>query len=66
MATWLWSPKMPLLEALKDANIKWSAPVNFVQVARSRAAMVPSVPTGLIDRILGPLEGTVYADAGGA
>ena len=25
-----------LLEALKDANIKWSAPVNFAQVAHSR------------------------------
>ena len=28
----------PLLEALKDANIKWSAPVNFAAVARASAA----------------------------
>jgi hypothetical protein len=55
----------PLLEAVKDANIKWSAPVNFAQVAHSRAAMIPPSPAGLVDRILGPLQGTVYADAGG-
>ena len=28
----------PLLEALKDANIKWSTPVNFAAVARASAA----------------------------
>ena len=52
-----------LLEALKDANIKWSAPVNFGAVAR--AATTPDVPLTLPDQILGGLHTAVYADSGG-
>ena len=59
----------PLLEALKDANIKWSAPVNFAAVARAGAAIpqtdAPGAPLTLSDQILGGLSGTVYADSGG-
>jgi hypothetical protein len=55
----------PLPEAVKNANIKWSAAVNFAQVAQSRAAMVLSAPAGLLDRMLGPLQSTVYAGADG-
>lgn len=52
-----------LLEALKDANIKWSAPVNFGAVAR--AATSPDVPLTLSEQILGGLHTAVYADTGG-
>ena len=59
----------PLLEALKDANIKWSAPVNFAAVARASAripqAQAPEAPLALSDQVLGGLSGTVYADSGG-
>ena len=59
----------PLLEALKDANIKWSAPVNFAAVARASAIIpqnqAPEAPLTLSDQILGGLSGTVYADSGG-
>ena len=59
----------PLLEALKDANIKWSTPVNFAAVARASAAnpqsQPPEAPLTLSDQILGGLSGTVYADGGG-
>ena len=53
----------PLLEALKDANIKWSAPVNFA--AAARAELAPETPPTGLDRVLGGLHGTVYADGGG-
>ena len=64
----------PLLEALKDANIKWSAPVNFAAVAQANAARAemmepetqsPEAPLTVTDRILGDLHSTVYADSGG-
>jgi hypothetical protein len=54
----------PLLEAFKDANIKWSAPVRFALVAQSRAESVSPAPPGPWERMLGPLQGTVYADGG--
>ena len=55
----------PLLEALKDANIKWSAPVNFGAVGRA-SAEPESAPTFTFpDQILGSLHRTVYADSGG-
>ncbi len=55
----------PLLEALKDANIKWSAPVNFGAVARAGAE--PSLEPSFTfpEQILGSLRSTVYADSGG-
>jgi len=58
----------PLLEALKDANIKWSTPVNFAAVARASAAIpqtASEAPLNLSGQILGALSGTVYADSGG-
>ena len=42
-----------LLEALKDANIKWSAPVNFAAAARTRADIGSVAPLTLSDQILG-------------
>ena len=54
-----------LLEALKDANIKWSAPVNFVAAARTRADIGPVAPLTLSDQILGGLHLMAYADSGG-
>ena len=54
-----------LLEAMKDADIKWSSPVNFAAAAQARAAVdTETQPVGL-DRVLGSLHGTVYADGGG-
>jgi hypothetical protein len=58
----------PLLEALKDANIKWSTPVNFAAVARASAAIpqtASEAPLTLSGQILGALSSTVYADSGG-
>ncbi len=58
----------PLLEALKDANIKWSAPVNFAAVARASATIpetAPEAPLTLSGQIMGALSGTVHADSGG-
>lgn len=55
----------PLLEVLKDANIKWSAPVNFATAARARAAAASDPPLTLSGWILGTLQGTVHADSGG-
>ena len=59
----------PLLEALKDANIKWSAPVDFAAVARASTAIpqiqAPQAPLTLSDQVLGALRSTVYADSGG-
>jgi hypothetical protein len=55
----------PLLEALKDANIKWSAPVNFAAVAHASAVTLPVAPPTGLDQLLGALHRTVYADAGG-
>ena len=54
-----------LLEALKDADIKWSSPVNFAAAAQARAAVDPETPPAGLDRVLGGLHSTVYADAGG-
>jgi len=54
-----------LLEALKDANIKWSAPVNFAAAAQTRAATEAAEPLTLSDQILGGLHLMAYADSGG-
>jgi hypothetical protein len=54
-----------LLEALKDANIKWSAPVNFAAAPQTRAATEAAEPLTLSDQILGGLHLMAYADSGG-
>jgi hypothetical protein len=55
----------PLVEAFKDANIKWSAPVKFSEIQQPRAEAGPPAPAGQLERILSSLQPTAYADAGG-
>jgi hypothetical protein len=55
----------PLLEALKDANIKWSTPVNFGAVARTSAEPESEPSFSFPEQILAGLHRTVYADSGG-
>jgi len=54
-----------LVEAFKDANIKWSAPVKFSEIRQPRAGVGPPAPAGPLERILSWLQPTAYADAGG-
>jgi hypothetical protein len=54
-----------LVEAFKDADIKWSAPVKFAEVPQPRADAVPHPPAGSFQRIFESVQPTVYADAGG-
>jgi hypothetical protein len=55
----------PLLEALKDANIKWSTPVNFGTLARASAEPESEPSFTLPEQVLAGLHSTVYADSGG-
>jgi hypothetical protein len=53
-----------LPEALKDANIHWSTPVNFVEVQRQmKGTLMPAAPDHVLSRMLGALDGIVYADS---
>lgn len=53
-----------LPDAFKEANIHWSAPVNFVEAQRQmQAALVPAAPVHPFSPLLGALHGTVYADS---
>ena len=54
----------PLVEAFKDANIKWSAPVKFSEIPQPRAVWFLRQPVLLIESF-GRFKVTVYADAGG-
>ena len=56
-----------LLEAFKDANIHWSAPVNFSDAQRQMQGALlpaPSSPSHPFANLLGSLDSTVHADSG--
>jgi hypothetical protein len=55
----------PLVEAFKDANIKWKALVKFSEIQQPRGEARPPAPSGPFERILSSLQPTAYADAGG-
>jgi hypothetical protein len=54
-----------LLEAFKDANIHWSAPVNFSEAQRQmQGTVMPAPPSHPLAGLLGSLDNTVHADSG--